>query len=561
MKKIIPVFLTLLISVVNLFGGTKILLSVDSTTLVVGQTTELSVTVTNLKTDSTPLIRNIDNFQLSFTGTSSNISIINGVYKSEKVFNYVIRPKQSGTFEIGPAVVKAKGKTYVSNIVKIVVNKTGQKHANTTNGNLFIVLSTDKKKVKLNEETDLIIKIYRRVNVFNMTINPPDMNSFAVYKIGGRKDYEDIKNGKKYYVSEFKYALFPTETGELTIKPFILDGQVVLDENPIDAFFKNPFVTGDSKHVSIPSNSLSITVEPLERDVYAVGDFDFTYSVNENNVKVGQSVTLTLKVFGYGNLNLSENIKLPQVSGLKYYPDKPSVKLTIKNNGLYCKKEEKIAIIPERAGKFHIDKIPISFYNPVSDKYENFYLPAITLNVLPVKNSSLKIVESNKKSKITIDNNGISTIKTDVILKNQNIILNLQRVFIIFLLPLICYLIIFLIKYFYLIKKANYRETLKNTAFVNLTKKLSSVNNVDDISNILREYFANRTENFYKSLTFKEIIEILRRKNIDLETVKNLSKIFDIIEQAQFAMFNNLQIEDLKLKISATIKNIDRELS
>lgn len=560
-KKILFPLIFFILLNCNLFAEGKILLSMGNTDLVVGQTTTLSVTLSNLKYDSNPEIRNISEFEVTFIGTSSNISIINGVYKSEKVYNYQITPKKKGVFEIGPAVVKIGGKEYKSNVVKVNVNTAPAKTSGNKNSKLFMEVSTDKDEVALNEEVNLIIKIYRRVNVFNMSIKPPDMNSFVVYKIGSPKDYEEVKNGKKYYVSELKYALFPMETGSLTIEPFILNGNVVFSGNPLDSFFRNPFVGGDSKRVSIPSNPVTIKVRPLNGNVYAVGDYDFSYSSNEHEVKVGQSVTVTFKVFGYGNLNLSENLKLPQVKGLKYYPDKPSVKIKERDNGVYSEKTEKIAIIPEKAGDYKIPEIPIIFFNPISGKYEKFNLPAINLKVFPSNRNNLKVVEQHVKTEVSVNKkDNIATIKPDVSLENENVVLSGGKILILFVLPLIIYLLMLLYRYLILVKKVNYKRNLKNAAFTNFKKSLTTASTVDEIADILQKYFTNRTENFNKSLTFDEIIKLLEVRGINKDEVESLKNIFVEIEKVRFARLSNVEIEKLKEILLKLIKSTDMKL-
>ncbi len=544
----------------NVYASENVLLSVDDTHLVVGQTTRLSVTVANIKASSPPELLNFENFEVNFIGTSSNISIINGVYKSEKIFNYAITPRKSGSFEVGPAIVASKNKKYKSNKINIIVENNSNNINKKKYSNLFIEVTADKKEAKLNEEINLSIKIFRRVNIFNMSIKPPEMNEFVVYKLGDAKDYEEVKNGRKYYVSELKYALFPTETGTLTIEPFILNGDVVLSGNPLDSFFKNPFVGGDSKRISIPSNAISIKVLPLEKNVYAVGDYDFSYASNVNETKVGQSFTVTLKVFGYGNLNLSENLKLPETKGLKYYPDKPSVKIKRRGSTVYSEKIEKIAIIPEKAGNFEIPGIPISFYNPVSGKYEDFVLPAIALKVFPDDKDNLKVVESKNKEKVVVKKGeDISTIKP-VELKNENVILNLKKVFFFFGFPLVLYFILMLFKYFYLLKKVNYKKILKNSAYSKLKKELSSADSVEKIANVLREYFANKTENFNKFLTFKEISEILKEKGLEQESMEKLNSLFSEIEKAQFAGLKSLNTDELKKLLLEITNKIDGKL-
>ena len=63
---------------------------------------------------------------------SSSISIINGKFekKSSITYSYALRAEKAGVFEIGPASLKAKGKTIKSNKVTITVTGSGNSGSN-----------------------------------------------------------------------------------------------------------------------------------------------------------------------------------------------------------------------------------------------------------------------------------------------------------------------------------------------------------------------------------------------------------------------------------------------
>ncbi len=558
-NKILTVFLFTLFFAGNLFGKGSVLLTVDNNQLAVGQATTLKITVSNLKVSDTPKIANIDFFKLEFVGTSSNISIINGNFKSEKVFTYMITPEKKGTFNIGPALIKSNGKIYKSNIVTLKITNMVNKPKTSQSDKLFIEVSANKNSVTLNEEIILTIKIYRKIDVYNMSIQVPQLSNFIVTQLTDSAEHVDIRDGIKYLVTELKYSLFPTSIGKFVIPPFVLYCTVPLSNNPIDSFFKNPFIVNNTKKISVPSNSLKINVLPLKQPVYAVGDYNFTFAADKSNVKVGESFTLTFKISGYGNLNLSNNLVLPKIEAFKYYPDKPSVTMKKTVNGIYSEKVEKIAVVPEKNGNYKIPSFPIILYNPKSKKYEKFMLPAIPVKVIANINDKIKVVEAKNKNIIKQRENNIDTIITDIKLVNQDIEINIYNTLFLFVFSILILIIIYFAKYYYLSKKANFRKILQANAFNSLKKEIKQVSNIDELSTTLKKYFANRTGNINKAITFKEIISLMEGYNVDKKDIDALSDIFSDIEKAQFAgLGSNVNLKKLKDNSLKLIINIDK---
>jgi hypothetical protein len=216
------------------------------------------ITISNVSTSEKPEIKNISDFNISYIGTSSSISIINGSFKSNKTYTYILVPLKKGKFTIGPAVLTSKGKVYKSNTVVISVSDRPVARGKKENKNIFLVVNANKSNVKLNEEVILDVKLYRRIELYNMRIKVPDLNEFLITKLTNAQEYIEPFNGIKYYVDELKYSLIPTETGKFTIPPFILYGEKPLSDSPVGGFFKNPFIAGETKQISVPSNSLKI---------------------------------------------------------------------------------------------------------------------------------------------------------------------------------------------------------------------------------------------------------------------------------------------------------------
>jgi hypothetical protein len=67
---------------------------------------------------------------------------------------------------------------------------------------------------------------------------------------------------------------------------------------------------------------------------------------------------------------------------LKAYPDQPALKEQKSDNGLIALREEKIALIPSKAGSYTLPAIEIPWFNTLTNKMEVAHIPETTINVL-----------------------------------------------------------------------------------------------------------------------------------------------------------------------------------
>ncbi len=551
---IISIFIFLLTSILY---SNNITLTIDRNELSLGDQTILHVKISQLSIKNTPEIKNLDNFNYQFIGTSSSVTIINGKISSQKEFNFLISPKKYGTFKIGPAVVKYKGKQFQSNTITVIVKKS--KAQKRLNKYIFVSLKTNKDKAKVNEEIILTLKIYRKIDVANLSLSIPEFKKAIVERLGREKTYSEIINGQQYIVTEIRYAVFPTVPGELKIDPFILKGEIIQDN--FDNFFKNPFSfqIPFSKTFRVASNSITIKVEPLNQNVYAVGDYIVTEKVDKTKAKVGENINLVITIKGKGNLQLSDSIKLKEVDGLRFYYDKPNIKVTKSFEGFYSEKIEKIVIVPEKKGKYLLPEIILTFYNPTIKKYEKIKLPKVYLNIYGKENEKIKIV-----GKVKINNNNkfkkedyIQTIFTDFPLIDQNIGLNVRFVFLLLAPGILILLIGMLIKVFIKRNKEKKEYILSKNAFKIFKSNLKKVNSYNELSECLKTYFINKFQLKKAGITFEEIIEFLKNKYPE-SVVNTANENFIILEECIYA--NKKQdLNSIKEKLLNFVRMIESE--
>jgi hypothetical protein len=113
------------------------------------------------------------------------------------------------------------------------------------------------------------------------------------------------------------------------------------------------------------------------------------WSGDNQQMKVGEPLTRTLTLLAKGTTvgQLPELNVGKQNDQLKTYPDQPVLQEQKKPEGLIAFREEKIAIIPSKAGFYKLPAIEIPWFNTQSQKMEIAKIPETTITALEATGS------------------------------------------------------------------------------------------------------------------------------------------------------------------------------
>jgi hypothetical protein len=255
------------------------------------------------------------------------------------------------------------------------------------------------------------VRLFRSVAISNASLSEPQLSGgYAVIeKLGEDKSYEARKAGIRYIVVERQYAIFPQNSGNISIDPVTFQGRIGRDSG----FFIDPF--GPPPRVVIKkSNSIALNVKPVPQTFTGKHwlplrklELQEQWSVDPSALPEGEPATRTLKITAH-ELTASQ---LPDVGNhlpeiLKQYPDQPVMKDTMDSHGMTGIREEKIAVIPSQAGEYILPEIKIPWWNTKTDKMEHAVLPERTITVLPTVTTKVKssTVETELVDTDTTDN-------------------------------------------------------------------------------------------------------------------------------------------------------------
>ena len=332
---------------------------------------------------------------------SNSISIINGKFekKSSITYSYALRAEKAGVFEIGPASIKAKGKTIKSNKVTITVTGQGSSGSNgNASGNananqnvqteeqnnenyyekrassLMSPLSDWEKKTPdyfirtiINPANDLYAGEPLSVSYY-LFVKPNSISDVNFYKLPvfdncwkdekaeTRLNFKRLSiDGKLYDYAPIKtYILIPDGTTDM------VEGTQMIMDVIIGSFFSTRKVTISSVGVQVP-------LKPMpEKENHKNGVFgDFKVLTDKKSLtidKYNMLETLTFSIKGCGNFQDAE-IGLEKDPMLKIFSPEITSSVSVTPKGYCGTKTYKFMVKGLRRGETTLKVRPFEFFS------------------------------------------------------------------------------------------------------------------------------------------------------------------------------------------------------
>ncbi len=520
---------------------------------------------------------NFDGFMvLSGPNQSTSMQIINGAVSASKTYSYYLQPKSTGTFTIGSASIKYKDDSYKTEPIKIEVGKGSpapQKSGQSGNSsssvsqkeiadNLFIRATADKKNVFIGEPVIVTYKLYTRLNIASqMSISKlPQYHGFWAEELETSNNISfstEVVNGRQFRVGLLKkVALFPSQTGQLSVTPFELTVPVMIRKkkrsgNVFDDFFNDPFFNPtETVNYNAKSNTIKVNVKQLPSKGKpadfggAVGEFSLNSTLDHTDVKVNEPVTLKITISGKGNIKLIDNPDLEIPQGFDKYDPKVSEQINRKDD-ISGRKTYEYLIVPRVGGTKTIPPVKFSYFNPNTDKYITLSTDQYTVKVEGSAAESVQAAASGKED-IKMLGNDIRYIKltTDDISKKSGILLYSFGFWAAALLPL--GLLIVLVG----LRKRNDKlsgnvqllryqraEKVAKTRFKTAKKLMEEKNQTAfyaEISQALFGYLEDKLDIPKADFSLGKAVDELQKNNVDEGLLNNLK---DSAEKCEFVRF------------------------
>ncbi|VAX05959.1 hypothetical protein MNBD_GAMMA26-644 [hydrothermal vent metagenome] len=349
--------------------------------------------------DGDPDFRPLEkNFEILGNSRSESIQMINGDYSRTTSWTISVMAKTTGNLTI-PAIAFGSDR---SQAATIQVQKTAETTPGSADQDIFLEITVEPQTAYVQQQLVYHVRIYRAVNISDASLTAPHFNDpdVIVEQLGEEQSFETQRNGKRYLVSQIDYAVFPQTSGTLTLDPVIFQARTSQHSRNQRqfGFGSSPFsMTGPMRRYR--SEAINVEVKPMPESGGTPWlpttnlQLSAVWPKSQPEFRVGEPVTRTLMVFADGltSAQLPEiNAKIP--AGFKQYPDQPAMEDRNTSSGITGIRQEKVAIVPTKAGSHTLPPIEITWWDIKTNRKQTARIPETQIQVLPAEGAAAEPV-------------------------------------------------------------------------------------------------------------------------------------------------------------------------
>lgn len=358
--------------------------------------------------DLSPLQRD---FQVLGSGTSSQLSIINGRRSARTDWQVQLLPRRSGELTIPPVQIGAER----SKPLTLKVTDTPPPTAATTAQHLFIeaTVAPAVRDPYVQQQVPYTVRLYYDNSLLDGELIEPQVANAVIERLGEDLRYTATRNGRQYRVLERRYAFFPQQSGTLEIPPLRFEGRMrgqkggsglqsragglmqrLLQNSPFanDPFFRgggfanDPFAgvfgePGQTVRVFAPALQVTVRPRPIGQGVWlparAVRLHDSWTDDPPSSLQVGEPVSriVTVEAEGLGGAQIPA-LELPAPVQLRTYREPLEHATQYDGERLVGVSRQTLTYIPNAAGALEIPPVELAWWNTAKDEAAEVALPA-----------------------------------------------------------------------------------------------------------------------------------------------------------------------------------------
>lgn len=304
---------------------------------------------------------------------SRSTSIINGQMSKEVGYTFTLQPKRVGTFSIGEAQIRVGNKVVESKPISIAVVEGKQGGSDAEE--LYIEALPSITEAWVGQQIILDYKLFTTVQIETQNvISESDYQGFYAQDIRryDSRVVREVIDGTQYATKVLKrLALFPQQTGNLTIDPLNVQLGAVVDGNNQRRSF---FFSRQIRRIPASTEPLAVNIKPLPPEAPAsftgaVGSFEVSSRINRATVTTDDAISIVIAIRGNGDIKRIQAPTLNFPKEFEVYDPKVIKENSFENLGqLYGEKEIEYLLVPKEPGQYQLTP-EFSYFDPDSAKY------------------------------------------------------------------------------------------------------------------------------------------------------------------------------------------------
>ena len=369
-------FLLLLVAGV---AGAEVTASIDRERIEANESFTLKLTVDSTDNLSPDLSALDADFEVGQTSQLTEAHIVYGEVRRSVSWTVVLSPRRAGELTIPPiAIGSEKTQPLTVTVVEPAYQPPGE-------ADVFIASEIDFDETYVQAQVLYRIRIYRAVATRQPALREPEFSGAELLfePASSERNYEAVLNGRAYNVVEYVFAIFPQESGEITISParfearVLRDGRITgrkvftSDEHVIRV---NPIPPPPPEHPDaawLPAKNVTLTE---------------MWSREPDELEAGEPISRDVTVSALGQLETQiPVIEPPEVDGVNVYPDRPVLARELEPEGIRGVRTDQYAMIGIDAGTITLPALELPWFDIAAGEWRVATLPGQMLDVLPSK--------------------------------------------------------------------------------------------------------------------------------------------------------------------------------
>ena len=224
---------------------------------------------------------------------------------------------------------------------------------------VFVTASVDNDQPYIGQQITYIARIYQRSDSsHSLHYEPPGFAGFWDVHATEQEEYSETIDSTEYRVIERRTLLFPSVVETIEIEPGVLTVSASASEGPI----------------VVESVPVVVEVRPTPANAPAgfagaVGNFEVSAEVDTTTARMNESVRLTVKVYGEGNIGALPAPSWPEFQGWRVVESPAVASSEVVDGKLVGSRTYESVLVPELAGELTVPEIVYAFYDPDLEEY------------------------------------------------------------------------------------------------------------------------------------------------------------------------------------------------
>ncbi|KAA3633165.1 MAG: protein BatD, partial [Proteobacteria bacterium] len=318
-------------------------------------------------------------FEVLGTSSASQINIVDGKEASQSQLVIDLAPRRQGVLTI-PSLSFSRGVT-VPISLRVLAPGIGE-----ARGEVFLEVDATPGAPYVQSPVDLSVRLFLATPLLEGNLSEPELDGALVRRVGDDSQYDSTRDGVRYRVIERRFVVIPQRSGRFEIPPLVFDGRAASGGS---RGFGGLFQQG--RRIRARSQPLELDVMPPPPE--AAGEpwlpargvtLTETWPEDPPEFIAGTPITRTLRVEAVGVTGEQiPELSIAAVEGLRSYPDKADIDTTVESGSLKGTREQRIALVPSRAGTLVLPAIEITWWDTTHSRLRVARVSERAIEVLP----------------------------------------------------------------------------------------------------------------------------------------------------------------------------------